>query len=545
MEQRNAISAVKEKLKQMLSHRYAGFFIVITVIIARIIQQIYFFNTRNDMTYQVLAAQHLLDGHGISYASIAANDLSHIFYQPLNQWPPGFSVLFIPFYILLGKNYIAAALALGIFCAILLIVTSRAILKLLEVPGYLINLFTILSGFFGYYFYTKCCTDAIGISFLLIAFYYSLLLIKKSGSLTKNILLLTTSLLICGFIKYLFMPAVLVIPFFLIAKGIAAKESPLKKAGAISFFVLLIAFGAFFLYQQNISGSVGYVKEQGRGFFPENLKATFPFITGSFIKPDSHEQFFPLQAGKYFFQIISVAFFAVLLFFFLKGLVQNHLKKQCIRNDFFYLSFFVSSVIISLLVFLSLRVAKEPIDQEQFWTYVEEPRYYGIITVLLHIGVFALYPWYKSTKKVFLKYLFPVLILFMIPEMIRGFAFTANRFSRINREKYGWQYELQFQKKINQIISNLSEKGKNRMIILYGTSDWFTLRAGLYSHIPILKESLKKINSQELKTTKPVTVLAIIGKDDFNQNKHFISSESVRSEGNGYGFFFYSFDINP
>lgn len=550
MEQNNVIIVLKEKLNRMLSHRYSGVLIVITVIIARIIQQIYFFNTHNDMTYQVLGTQHLLNGHGISSASIAANDISHTIYQPLNQWPPGFSVLFIPFYLLLGKNYIAAALALGILCAILLIIASRAILKLLEVPSYLINVFTIVSGFFGYYFYTKSCTDAIGISFFVIAVYYFLLLTRKSDSLTKNILFLSASLLICGFIKYLFIPAVFAVPLFLIAKGIATKERSIKKAGAITFLILFIAFGCFFLYQQQISGSAGYVKEQSRGFFPENLQATFPFVTGSFIKPESAEELLPAQPGVHAFllacfRIISVVSFTVLLFFLLRGVVQNRLKKETVRGDYFYLSFFISSIIIFLLAFLSLRVAKEPLDPGQSWTYVEEPRYYGIIAVLLHMGVFALYPWYKTVKKASIKFLFPALILFMVPEMIRGVAFSAHRIQNIKKETYGWQYELQFQKIADKIINDIEQRQNNKSIVVTGTSDWMTLRVSLYSHLPYFADVNKLLTPERLKTSKPVTLLAIIKDNHINSFKSFLSLESVRHEGSGNGYLFYSYNLYP
>ncbi|MBI5858642.1 MAG: hypothetical protein HZB42_13470 [Sphingobacteriales bacterium] len=539
-----------EKIKQLLSSRKTGYIIIAVIILCRVLQQLYFFNTRNDMTYQILGAQYLLDGHGISTASIVSSDLSHIIYQPINQWPPGFSILFIPFYFLLGKNYIAAALALGIACAILLVFFGRAILKLLEVPYYLVNLYSLLSGFFGYYFYTKPCTDAVGITFLLIAVYYALLIIKKNNFSVKNTLLLTLTLILSGFIKYLFIPLAFIIPAYLIVKGLGDKKKSLSKTGLIVLVSLIVLFGSFLLFQKTTSGTVGYVKQPERGFYPENLKSTFPFITGSFIKPDTVEQLLPGQTKANAllfrsFQIISLAIFAFLLFYFLKRIRKNKLQKTALHDDLFSISTLASFLIAAILIFLSLRVAKEPLDFGQFWTYVEEPRYYGLINVLLHIGVFALYYLYKSAKGRYLRLLFPLLLFLMIPEMFRGVVFTSNRLLKIKNEKYGWQYEQDFQKKGDSIIETVKKRQSPKKIILTGTSDWMTLRVSLYSRLPFFTEVEKLLSIPELKTSEPITLIAIIREDYQNKFKPFVSSPDVRPEGSGYGFFFYSFDLKP
>ena len=210
--------AWKEKCIRLLADPKTGYFIVFLVIVCRALQLIYLFNSRNDMTFQILGAQYLLDGHGLSAAEISLADISETIYHPLNQWPPGFSILFIPFYLAFGKDYILAALAIGIVFAILLIFAGRAILKVLGVPSHLINLFTLLSGFFGYYFYTKPCTDAEGITFFVIAIYYTLLLLKGKGNTVWNLLLVIFCLLFSGFIKYLYIPVTFVIPVFLFYK---------------------------------------------------------------------------------------------------------------------------------------------------------------------------------------------------------------------------------------------------------------------------------------------------------------------------------------
>ncbi|HEY6062897.1 MAG TPA: hypothetical protein VIV35_04780, partial [Chitinophagaceae bacterium] len=504
----------------------------------------------SDMTYQILAAQNFLEGHGISSATILSSDLSMIVYDPVVKWPPGFTLLFTPLYVLFSKDYIMAALALGIICSTLLIFASRSILKILGTPYYLINLYTLLSGFFGYYFYTKPFTDAIAITFFIIAIYYTLLLLKTHERLLRNVVFLSTSLILCGFIKYMFIPAIFLIPGFLFIKGLTRKEPWLKKAGLISFMSLLLVFGALFIYQAGIHGSIAYIKEPGRGFFPENLGSSFPFITASFIKPDSLQQLplFPAGSNAFLFhvyQVTSFAIFLIIIFYCLRRMIRPGHTKRSATEDFFHLSLLVSATLVILLILLSLRVAKEPLDDGMSWTYVEEPRYYGLLNVLIHIAVFASYPFYKTAKSKLGRLLLPALVLFMLPEMFRGIAFTAHRIQWFNKEIYGWQYELQFQKNVKEIVAKTELIERDRNIILTGTSDWMTLRASLYCHLPVFEDVSKLNTISELKTTKPVTLLAIIKDNDMNAYKSFISLDGVKQEGQANGFSFYTYNLHP
>ena len=193
--------------KRILSDKWVTLAIIGFSILGRIIQLIFFFNLRLDASHQVIATRNFLKGAGISMAKAYANDLSVVVYEPLINWPPGYSILLAPFYALFGGNYIAAGLCLGIIAAIVLILVFRSILKLLELPIYLINLSTIIAGFYIYYFYFIASSDAITISLAMVAIYYALKLLKRpTHAWLKNILGITIPLFICGAIKYLFIP---------------------------------------------------------------------------------------------------------------------------------------------------------------------------------------------------------------------------------------------------------------------------------------------------------------------------------------------------
>ncbi|HEX7844801.1 MAG TPA: hypothetical protein VF476_03310, partial [Chitinophagaceae bacterium] len=154
-------------LKKLLSTRYASLLIILFAIAGRIIQLIYFFNIRLDASHQVIATKNLVNGHGISMTKAYASDISATVYEPLINWPPGYSLLQAPFYALFGGDYVAAGLVLGILAAVILLLVSRSILKLLDLPLYLINISTLIAGFFIYYFYFIARSDAIAISLVM------------------------------------------------------------------------------------------------------------------------------------------------------------------------------------------------------------------------------------------------------------------------------------------------------------------------------------------------------------------------------------------
>jgi len=527
----------------------ASIAIILIVLLCKILQQSYAFNSRYDMTFQILGAQHFLDGNGISDLVIQSSDLSAITYFNLTKWPPVFSLLYIPFYILFGKNYIAAAIAMGIVAAIGLIFVTRAILKTLDLPIVYINLFTLLTGFFGYYFYTIPNTDPVGITIFLFACYLCLKIIKKGKTSNADLFLFMLALLASGLFKYLFLLPAMVIPFFLILKGHYLQNKNLMKGGIISFLVLLFVFGGFLLFQKINTGDVAYIQSTARGFFPENLNSFFPFLSGSFLRPDTVDYF--LRSNSNFstlifkgFQIISSIGFILIIVLLFRSRPLKTIKNTNITSDFLLLSFLISISLISILIYLSVTVGKEIYDFSK-WTYVQEARYYGIIIVLAQIAAFMALNQLQLRKLKLQTILISLLIFLMIPDFIRGVVFSANRIMNIGKETYGWQYELAFQKTADNLLHQLKNKNPGDKIILTGTSDWMTLRASLYSHYPFFSDVAKLNSPETLKTSLPVILFAIIRDADLKDYNSFISLKGVDKEGSGHGFHFFSYRIAP
>ena len=174
-------------IPHFLSKTWISWVVLIGAMLARMIQLVYFFNIRLDASYQNIATKNLVAGHGISLDKVLPSDLSQTIYEPLINWPPGYSLLLAPFYILFGGDYISAGLTLGIIGALVLIIATRGILRLLDVPQWGINLYTLLAGFYIYYFYLIASSDAITISFFFGSALLYVIINKTAGEMVEII----------------------------------------------------------------------------------------------------------------------------------------------------------------------------------------------------------------------------------------------------------------------------------------------------------------------------------------------------------------------
>ncbi len=338
----------------------------------------------------------------------------------------------------------------------------------------------------------------------------------------------------------------IIVPFFFIVKGFADKRIQLKKAGLYSFGIIVLVLGALLIYQKNISGTAAYISQPERGFFPEHALSAYPFIPASIISPESislllHQEQTEKSFVYHIFQWIHAILFFGALCFIVWRIYKYGFKKLSLKNDFFYLFFFISITITLLLLLLSLWVAKEEILPGYFWTYIEDPRYYGLPAVLLHLSVFILYP-HLRMPAARLKYLFFFPIFLLLPEMFRGVLFDINRIVNIKKEEYSWQYENKFQKYAATILEK--EKQPGEKAIVTGSAYYMTNRVGLWSNIPVLDDASKINNLTSLNTKVPVLLLVILNEKDSTAFQPFLSANS-KAIGHFDNYSFYSVHIVP
>ena len=533
-------------LKNIIDTKLATVLILVVVIFARALHVTYFYNIVVDAAYQVIGAQSLLNGHGVSLPSVLPSNLSETIYTPLINWPPTYSFIFAPFYYLFNYNYLAAGITLDIIGSIAFIFACRSILKLLTIPLYLRNVFTLLTSFFIYHFYFNACSDAIAITFFLWALYFILKIIKTDSSIKKNYAAATIFLFLCGSMKYLFFPIVFVLPALLFLYGVQIKKRIVIYGAIISLSILIISLGGILIYQKSISGSAAYISAPGRGFYPENLKKVYPLIPAGFIKPETIAitlgNLTTIDSIYYYYRIIYCVSIICLIILFIRDFKKKKFKDIEVWRFFLYAAFFTSLAIIILLSTLSIFVEKEQIFSWLQWTYIEEARYHGLPHILLHLSVFIFYLFYQKDRKNFYKkYMFCILLILMVPEMLRGIYFTSMRVVNLQKEQYSWQIEKRFQDYSDSLIS--IEKNnfhhENKVVVASTSYNWLN-RVVINSRLSPLTDPSSINNISTLRTQKPLVLLVMMDNDSIANYQGFLNHSQVVLKGELLNFKFYT-----
>jgi len=532
-------------LYRILSFRSTSVIILALAVTIRAIQLIFFYNMRDDNSYLVLATQNLINHNGYSITRVQPSDLSGVFFESLNNWPPGYSFLLVPLYILFDKNYIAAAITLDIVAAIILIFYCRKILYLFQLPTYIVNIFTLLTSFFIYYFYLIASSDAIAISIFLISIFYTLKLLTEKYNWVKYSIIIGFTLFLVGLIKYLFVPVIFVLPAIIFYSGIKNHYRNLETASILISTWLIISLGAFLLYQKLAFNSIGYISQPGRGIYFEHLLDFYPFLPASLIKPDTVALLLTLDNKliNSIYNLFHLALFVLLLIFLFKVIWRKR-GRPSLFEQYYIIVAFITLTITALLAFLSIRVEKEEILPGWFWTYIEEPRYYGIIYVLLHLLLFLVLIRFKRANIYVKTFLITSFILLSV-ESSRGAKFTWNRIQNFGIEEYSWQYELRFQKYADSILKAEMKKTAISKAVVTSSHLYYANRVSIYNELPILKDATLINNSSNLQTSQPVILLAIIREDHKENFANFLEKHKEDFSGQFDAYSFFTILIHP
>jgi len=136
-----------------------------------------------------------------------------------------------------------------------------------------------------------------------------------------------------------------------------------------------------------------------------------------------------------------------------------------------------------VLVALSLTVGKEENIPGNWWSYVEEPRYYGLINILTHIGVFLLYQYYLLKRSKKLRYFIISLMILLLPESFRGVYFAARRIINATTEEYSWHFEKDIQWYGGEVIKREKRPGENFLVT--GAHLYFYYPLSHYNHFSL------------------------------------------------------------
>jgi hypothetical protein len=463
-------------------------------ILAKILQQIYFFVPTLDRACQMVLAKNFLNGHGFTINKVLPDGITETFI-PVSSWPPGYPVIVGLLSFIFHISITNAAIAFDCICISLIIYFSRQILLTINCKPQLVNVYIILIGFFLFDFSELPATDLNALAFYLWSIAITIRIIKNGTLNTRSLVLLMLINSIPLSLKYLYAPLIFIPPIYLAWVGFKMDKNQLKKIGLQFTFVTILLSIGLFTFQRIYTGNSVYLTEATTGFFPANLGSYYYIIISSFtnvVFDYSVLQRFGLTTfGNNYFILwwanVLLTFF--LIGWFLYTVFKKRLSTYTLKIHYTVLGTITSVIILLELMYLSLRyqlhLKNEP------WTYLQEARYMAFIVVFLQqIFFIYLYDNWRNIRLTALKISGYIIALFLLIEIFHGIYFTI-KISDHSKNYFGDEtVDARVMKTVRDKIRGVKKEYPERRVYFLSSEDLFNYTASLEGATCFFKDSI-------------------------------------------------------
>lgn len=333
-----------------------------------------------DLWHQQQLAIHLANGSGLQYLHASVTDLSQWNSDILFKWPPLFPVL------LAGLLKLRLSLDAATFCLVflsflLLLGSVRIIVSLLQlsVPSQwfiwvVLLLNPVLTDLFS-------VTDLLSLALWFSG--YALLLQQLLAGKKIPLVLFAVLLFLPAAFRYQYYPLVLVLPACVWMMGLNNRNRTLQKNGLILLAVVSLLLLAQILTLRYFAGSGAYLADVPGGSVA-NLTRMAPFFLYAFVPVYLPVNLLAVPMGVEVQQLYAITGMVSLLLFVIFLLLLLLHPATGKHQVFRFTSMTSIAVLFVYLCMLSL-LYQQQVNGNSTFTYVQEPRYWGIALLLLPI----------------------------------------------------------------------------------------------------------------------------------------------------------------
>ena len=538
-----------QSLQRILSSPFVSVAAIVIAVIALNAWQAVLPNFHFDNSFSVAAARNVAERNGFATSQVLPADVSQIILDPINKWPPGYSWLLAGLMRLSGTDAITAVYIVNGVVILFFILGIYLTLTALRFPRAAVNGFVVFAGFFPYPFLGAWFSDLAAVAFFTLA----IGLIMRAHSLKRRITLKAVGAALlcsfCIFLKYLYLP-VAILP--LVVWGWHSLRTNQRRqftAAITGSMIVMTAAVLLLLYQSRHSGQPVYVNPTGRGFFPSHLLEIGALIPASLVDQD----FMTIQLSRLLriqyanaerlLRIINYVLMAGLCFWVFRwwrsggsGSTEQTRagRGRWNRNLYAYIVLIVSAATTGMLLFMSLTFAPFTGEFTPFWTYVEELRYYAIVIVFLQQWVFWYFVVYRPATSGWLYKLARGMVIAIVFVGILHSAYYLYKKAVVKKEigtnKLNEQTDIAALDMVNELRKQYPD-----LVICSNNHELVNIAS--LSGAPVLYE-YNALNSP-LKTSKPVTLVAIIRDDFAHRFTPFFERYKPVKVGQRYNFSFY------
>lgn len=493
-----------------------------------------FFNPMiyTDQQRYIVTVQKIIEGQGVSLSYADTADLSKSIAKPYPAAAEGYSFLLVPFWLLTHSAFYTIvlpnllALLLFFFVVFRFWQSARN-----EFDEQVAIAFLILLAFGNAPWHFYGSTDLIALCLFTAASWFLFRL--ADGRRPVQAALLSAFLLFTTFyLRFAYLPLLVVLPVFLLTRGLWTGNKSLIKNTLMLIVVLILLVAGSWLIRSHASDylvNAGEKTIQARSFFPENL-ALFNVSMPIDAFTDSRvlfSLFNRVGIAKVVFPVS--AFISVfLLFLFVISLFRAVRQPSALSRFAGVYAFLVFSVVAGMLVFLSATVAQE----RPGWTYVAESRYFALAFVAVQLMVLFL-TFYKPLYSSRLSKIARTSVWTLCT--IAVLYYPVSKLSSIRNEKHyfltgddkAWLSAIddrEYAKALKQLIDESAIDGVRPIYLTADRSSFVAEMMGAEYGGSIMHKPLI------LKTSRPVVVLIHIGSKGNYGTRHLLQ-QAVDSLG--------------
>lgn len=538
---KNNFTATAQWLKQVFSRKDVSMACLLLAIIARILLSFYFNQLDWDKLFQAMAGKNFIEGHGFTIKQVHVNDLSKEYYEPLQGWPYGYSILAgIAYWFV--HNLGRACLVLDVIFAVLYFIILKKLFKQLGFPAYVSNLALLLTGAaIPFYVTDSWPTDFI--SLVLLIYLCSLALQSFSGkqSIRQTLWLAVVNCLAVWF-KYMYLPVTFILPAFLLWNGWQQKNKKLFNTGLIVLVAAILSTGLLLAIRIPYSQPANYVNISGRGLFWHNLLNLYPFFISAFITLDFYlTQIGTLTKLNYstwltLLKWINLLLFACMLVRFVYFSFQKKWTGHSPWAVFTLLSGAMGICLLAVLAYMSLTYDNHfPAPRILVWTYLAEERYLVLpefVALLLAIRWLFLQ---KSNTFRLQKALQALFVMIVVLEtahctyfLLKNFTVDRRHFAQVAKDKRFTDY-------IQQVI----QENRKKNIDVVFTNSTMANRSVLMGGKGLFQ--FTELNYPDIHASKPTLLIAVIINYERPYYQAFLNKPGVQliHTINDHGFYAY------
>jgi hypothetical protein len=458
------------RIQIVLSKRVTGFLFTLVSVIAINSWQQLLRNFDNDNAFSMAAAKNLSEAHGYTIKTASAQDLSKVYYDPVNRWPPGYSWLLVIAHWIFKTDWIHSSYILNAIGLTLLVLIFRKMLIQLEYPAWIVNVSVLYFGFLLQPFHYSYYADIFGLLFFLFGLSILLNAVKTDQHIGLISILSAFFLGFSAYMKYLYIPLCFLPVVSLFIYGYSSNRKDIQSAAIKGFTFLLLIIGLLLVFQFVNSGQSIYINPSKTGFFPEQLLGMAAVIPSGLI----NMLFLNMQLSiilhtsyhnlSVFWQIINICCIVWLTYITYKLFRSRIFRIRDYRSFYAIQACMFTIVLFSYLIVLTVIKDKHYKDTFFEWVYVQELRYYSVFIVFILQFVILLflkqeYFFNKTGKLIF----WSVIAFTLTIEITHGTYYCIKKIAI--EKKYGVRVDAdQFLFKSMDITKKELGKGKNLVI---------------------------------------------------------------------------------